>query len=255
MNAIKKFLGNKNTVTIIAVILGVLVLYIGYNWRVNQAVSPVNVPYAKVAIESRAVITEDMIGTMQVSKSTVNKQKNLITNSSQIVGKYVSFGTNIPQNSFFYQEMLLEAEEMPDSAFANIPDGFTIYSLGVNLHTTYGNSIFPGNYIDLYVRATDDLSLVIYGKLIESIEVLAVKDSKGQHVFESTVETRTPTEILFAVPDDMYLLLMKAGYVSQVREIVPVPRNSDYSKNPGDTLVTSDYIRDFILSKTVILPE
>ena len=255
MNAIKRFLGNKNTVTIIGVILGVLVLYIGYNWRVNQAVTPVSVPYARKAIGSREKITEDMIGYIQVPKTMVNQQKNLVTNASQIVGKYVSFGTSIPQNSLFYTEMLLTEAEMPDSAFANIPDGYTIFVLNVNLHTTYGNSIFPGNFIDLYVKAQDDTGKLIYGKLIESIEVLAVKDSRGQHVFESTVETRQPSELLFAVPDDMYLLLMKAEYIGPVGAINPIPRNSAYSADPGDTLVTSDYIKEFILSKTIILPE
>ena len=255
MNAIKRFLGNKNTVTIIGVILGVIVLYIGYNWRVNQAVTPVRIPIAKKAIGSRELITEDHIAYVEVSKKMTRAQKNLVTNASGVVGMRVAYGTSIAPNSPFYSEMLMTEAEMPDSAFANIPDGFTIYSLGVNLHTTYGNSIFPGNYIDLYIKATDDINKVIYGKLIESIEVLAVKDSRGQHVFESTVETRQPSELLFAVPDDMYLLLMKAEYVSSVQLINPVPRNASYSADPGDTFVSGDYIRDFILSKTVILPE
>ena len=32
---LKKFLSNKNTVTIICVVAGILVLYIGYTWRVK----------------------------------------------------------------------------------------------------------------------------------------------------------------------------------------------------------------------------
>ena len=45
--SIKRFLGNKNTVTILGVIVGIIVLYVGYNWRVNQAVEPQTVPFAK----------------------------------------------------------------------------------------------------------------------------------------------------------------------------------------------------------------
>ena len=37
---IKKFLSNKNTVAIICVIAGILVLYLGYTWRVNNAINP-----------------------------------------------------------------------------------------------------------------------------------------------------------------------------------------------------------------------
>lgn len=256
MTTIKRFLSNKNTVTIIGVILGILVLYIGYNYRVKQATTPVTVPYAKEEISSRTLITTDMIGYMEVSSSVVKNSTNLITNASDLINHYVAFGTTIPANSLFYDSQILTSDEMPDSAFADIPDGYTIYSLSVDLHTTYGNSIYPGNYIDLYFKGVDDLGKIMFGKLIESIEVLAVKDSNGNHVFETTVESRTPAELLFAVPDDMYLLLMKAGYISGSSiEIIPVPRNASYSANPGETVVSSDVIRDFILSKSATIPQ
>ena len=39
MISIKRFLGNKNTVTILGVIIGIAVLYFGYNIRVNRLLS------------------------------------------------------------------------------------------------------------------------------------------------------------------------------------------------------------------------
>ena len=42
----KKFLKNKNTVTIICIVIGVLTLVIGYNYRVSKATNLVTVPYA-----------------------------------------------------------------------------------------------------------------------------------------------------------------------------------------------------------------
>ena len=256
ITTVKRFLGNKNTVTILGVILGIVVLYIGYNYRVKQATTPVTVPYAKEEISSRTLITSDMIGYMEVSSSVVNESPNMITNASELINNYVAFGTTIPANSLFYDSQILTSDEMPDSAFADIPDGYTIFSLSVDLHTTYGNSIYPGNYIDLFFKGIDDTQKIMFGKLIESIEVLAVKDSEGNHVFETTVESRTPAELLFAVPDDMYDLLMKAGYItSSSIEIIPVPRNASYSANPGETVVSSDVIRDFILAKSAIIPQ
>ena len=255
LTTLKRFFGDKNTVTILGIIVGIIVLYVGYSVRVNQAIKPVTVPYAKVKIDSKKMITEDMIGYVKISSSVVANSPNLIKNASELIGKYVSFGTVIPQNSLFYDSAIVERKELPDSAFADIPDGYTIYSLGVNLHTTYGNSIYPGNYIDLYLKGTDENGKIIFGKLIESIEVLAVKDSQGNHLFETTVETRTPSELLFVVPDDMYLLLMKAGYISGGIEIIPVPRNASYSAKPGEMSVASDYIKNFILSKTAFIPE
>ena len=142
---------------------------------------------------------------------------------------------------------------MPDSAWADIPDGYTVVSLNVDTETTYGNSIFPGNYIDLYYETFDETGKLLLGKLIESIEVLAVKDSSGKHVFENSAEGLQPRSLIFAVPEDMHLLLRKASYLSG--ELIPVPRNARYSENPGATIVSSEYIEDYILSQTIILPE
>ncbi len=256
LTTVKRFLSNKNTVTILGVLLGILVLYIGYNYRVKQATTPVTVPYAKEELSSRTLITSDMIGYMEVSSSVVKESPNLITNAQQLINQYVAFGTTIPANSLFYKTQVLSSDEMPDSAFENIPDGYTLYSLNVDLHSTYGNSIYPGNYIDLYFKGVDETQKVMFGKMIESIEVYAVKDSQGNHVFETTVESRTPSELLFAVPNDMYELLMKAGYITGSSiEIIPVPRNKSYSLTPGDTVVSSDYIRNFILSKSATIPQ
>ena len=43
---IKKFFTNRNTVTVVGVVLAIIVLYVGYNMRINQAITPVTVPYA-----------------------------------------------------------------------------------------------------------------------------------------------------------------------------------------------------------------
>lgn len=44
---LKRYMGNKKTVTILCVVAGLLVLIVGYNWRVKQAINPVTIPYAK----------------------------------------------------------------------------------------------------------------------------------------------------------------------------------------------------------------
>ena len=59
---IKKVLSNKNTLTILIVIIGIICLYAIYNYRVTQAVTTIRVPYAKKEITSRSQITTDAIG-------------------------------------------------------------------------------------------------------------------------------------------------------------------------------------------------
>ena len=45
---IKKFMQNKNTVTVVGVIAAIFVLYFAYTMRVKEAINPVRVPYAKL---------------------------------------------------------------------------------------------------------------------------------------------------------------------------------------------------------------
>ena len=49
---LKRYIGNKNTVTILCVVAGFIVLAVGYNWRVKEAIKPETIPYAKKNIGS-----------------------------------------------------------------------------------------------------------------------------------------------------------------------------------------------------------
>lgn len=249
--SITRFLGNKNTFTIIGVLAGIAVIYFGYNWRVNQAIEPHTVPFAKEEIPGNVLITDDKIGTIKISKNMVDTNPNLVTNQSQVRGKYVKYDTTIAKGSLFYSSQLMLEEELPNSVTKDIEEGHTIYSLKVDLHSTYGNSIMPKDHIDLYFKAVDDNNFIMFGKFIESIEVLAVKDSSGHHVFSSS-SNGNPSELLFAVPDAYFNLLRKAGYInSNSIEIIPVPRNKDYSENPTGTTITSEEIKSFINAKAI----
>ena len=71
-NNIKKILSNKNTVTVVGIVLIIVVLYFAYNFRVNQATQPISVPYANSLISPGVQITEDMVGTTEITKSMLN---------------------------------------------------------------------------------------------------------------------------------------------------------------------------------------
>lgn len=258
---LKKFLSNKNTITILGVLLGIVVLYFGYNWRVNKSISPVQVPYCTTTLVSGTKITEDVIGYTEVPASMTKNMTNLLTNVNQIRDQLVSYDSKIPQNGFFFVENLISEDEMPDSVFSNIKDGYTIYSLEVDNHSTYGNSIFPDDSIDLYLKteyeeeASDGESeeLLVFGRFIKSIQVLAVKDGDGGNVFQNKDNPTEPAELLFAVPEDLFLLLKKAEYLGDF-DIIPVPRNANYSEHAGSTEVEADILREMIIEKTFIIP-
>lgn len=253
---IKRFLQNKNTVTIIGVALIVGIIYFGYNYRIKQATNPTKVPYAKTTIQPRTKITEDMIGYMDVMPSMINK--STITNIKYIVGKWSNYNTIIPEGSLFYTQTVVTSDQLPDSALITIPEGYTPFNLSVNVNSTYGNSIFPNNYIDVYFKYLNSDGKVTVGKLIENVKVLAVKDRNGKHVFENSDEERVPSIIIFAVPEDMHLLLRKATYLSNIREIsaelIPVPTTESYSSEPGAIRLASTALKNFIELNTGTVP-
>ena len=246
--SMKKFLGNKNTVTILGIVLCLVVLYVGYNYRINARVELVEVPYATKTIQPRTYITQDMIGTMNVPKSfLVGRYYN---NANAIVGKYTNYNTIIAKGSLFYADLVVSKDELPDSAFAELPEGYTVINYPVNIATTYANSMAPGSYINIYYKSLDDNGKIMFGKFISNIKVLDVKDSSGQHVFENSEETRTPAYMLFAVPEETHLLLRKALYLTKYSvELILVPNTATLTDSDKVNVSSSD-IESFINDKT-----
>ena len=248
VTTIKRFLSNKNTVTILGVLLGIVVLYVGYNYRVDQAIDTVMVPYARETITATSEITQEMIGTMEVLRNFVSSNANLVTTQAQLVNSTdpicVAYGTSVPQGALFYNEQIIECNRLSRTVTQDIPDGYTIFTMSVDIHTTYGNSMYPGDYIDLYIKMTSRDNRIIFGKLIESIEIADVRDNQGNSVF-LTSEAKTPAELLFTVPEDLHWLLNIANDINGL-ELIPVPRNASYTNNPGETAVSSEYLRDEI---------
>jgi hypothetical protein len=251
--AIKRFLSNKNTVTILGVFLSIGILYFGYNYRVKQAVQPIRMPYAKETIQPRTKITEDMVGYVDVPPARL--KGSVIRDVRYIVNYYTQVNAVIPAGSLFYKDTVISFEELPDASLIDIPKGTVPYNFKVNMDTTYGNSIFPGSYIDVYFKGMDGNTLMV-GKLIKNIKVLAVKDAKGQHVFENTEESRIPASLIFAAPYDITLLLRKAAYLKDYEvELIPVPKGGKLDSVPGAMTISNKAIESFITSKTANVPD
>jgi len=247
MISLKRFFKNKNTVTILGVIGIILILFIGYRTQINRAVEPITVPVAKVTIQPRTEITSDMIEYIEVAAVAI--EDNVLR--SNIIGKYSNYNTVIPAGSMFYTDVLVDEEDLPDSAFVEIPEGQVPYNFPVTMNSTYGNSIFPGNYIDIYMKAVNEEGKLMVGKLFENIEVLAVKDASGRNVFENSEEARIPAFLIFGLDPEYNILLRKASYMySYSVELFPVPHGATVSTE-GSTIVSSQTLKDFINANTV----
>ena len=257
---IKKFFTNKNTVTVVGVLLAIIILYVGYNMRINQAITPVTVPYALEDINPRTQITEDMIGTMEIPQSMVNN--NIITNNADVIDMYASGDSIIPEGSLFYKRTVVSADQLPGSIILDYPKGYVLYNLDVDMASTYSNSIYPGNYIDIYLKVqnvsdnqtgtvTDDRIMV--GKLLENVKVLAVYDSNGNNVFANVEEKTEPAQIIFAVPEEYHILLRKASFlIAYESEIIPVPTAESLEDEPGDVTLSSTDLQNFINNVTAM---
>ena len=238
---IRRFLTNKNTITIIALLGSLVFLYWAYNRRIETAISPKPVVVATRELGPRTLITNDMLRTEKIPGNLI---EHTFSTTSLIIGKYVSEDTVIPANGIIYDTMIKEWEKLPHSIYGDIPRGNTVVALPVDRESTYGNSIFPGNYIDLYISTyNNDNGKLMLQKFIESIKVLAVVDgSGGKSVLETNGALLNPSFLIFSVNEEYYLLLQKASYLGV--NIFPVPRNAAYSNgNPKPTKVVL-YLRE-----------
>lgn len=249
-----KFLKNKNTITILGVVLCVIILYVAYNYRVKQAINPVLVPVAKVDIQPRTQITDDMIEYIQVPPAMINN--GVIRDKINIVNKYSNYNTLIPAGSMFFGATVISQQDLPDAAFIEVPEDKVLFNLPVTMASTYGNAMMPNGYIDIYFKGKNETGDIMVGKLLSNIKILAVKDGAGKNVFETTEEERVPAYLFFAIDPEVHLLLRKCMYLSSISvELIPVPNTMDFAEKEGETKVTSQYLVDYINAMTAFVPE
>ena len=252
-SSMKKFLGNKNTVTILGVILCIVILYLGYNYRINQKVTLTKVPYANQTIQPKTKITSDMVSYMNVPSSFL--VGSYYKSADDIIGKYSNYNTMIAAGSIFYTDLVVDSKYIPDEMFGNVEKGSTIVNYKVNMDSTYANSMMPDDYINIYFKANDDDGNIMFGKFISNVRILSVKDSSGQNVFENSEEARTPAYMMFALPEDMHLLFRKAIYLANQYgvELILVPNTVTLEEKDVDVFVSSEDIKDFIEDKTTMV--
>ncbi len=246
----KRFLKNKNIVTIVGVIIILALLYFGYSTQINNAVQGVDVVVASETIQPRTKITEEMVKQIQVASIAVTD--DVYTNKYEVVGKYTNVNTMVPEGSMFFKQSVINEEDLPDAAFVKVKKGEVIYSFPVDMESTYGNSIFPGSYVDIYMKIGDgDDEKVMIGKLLKNVEVLALKDSSGKAVFENTSEERQPSMMIFGLSEYNNLLLKKASYLSGT-ELYLVP--SSTATKDSKTEVSTQQLVDYINAHAVDIP-
>lgn len=255
---LKKFITNKNTVTIIGIIVILALLYWGYSSTVKKSVDPIRVPVAAHRILSEKEITYDDISYRKVSQVVIGK--NVITNVTNIIGKYTNLNVTIPEGSMFYSEWLTTKDNLPGKWIeaVDFANGEEAYYFNTNVVKTLGNSVLPDSYIDIYMKAEDENGNMMIGKLLENIKVLVVHDGSGKSVFADAASVGNPSYLGFALSHDYYILLSKAERLSGYGiELILAPQGTTPQDmiDSNAVLVGSETLRDYIDANTVTLTD
>lgn len=254
----KKVITNKNTITIIGILVILALLYWGYSSTVKKSVDPINIPVAAHRLLSEQKITNDDISYQKVSQVVVGS--NVIRNASEIVGKYTNLNVTIPEGSMFYSEWLTTINNLPGKWIeaVDFANGEEAYYYHTDIVETLGNSVLPGSYIDIYMTAEDENGNLMFGKLLENIKILAVHDGGGKNIFYDASNIGSPSYLGFALSHDLYILLNKAERLGGYGiELILAPQGVTPQKvSEGNTvLVGSETLRDYIDANTVSLTD
>ena len=148
----------------------------------------------------------------------------------------------------FYASSVVEKEDLPGNWLTLLSTDEIPISYAVSLVSTYANSIQPGDYVDIYMKAKNENNKIVFGKFIENIQVKAVKDSSGKDVFTSSGDVGTPAYIYFGLEKDYYYILTKASFLTDV-QLMMVPHGGAFPL-VGDVEVTSKFLREWVESHT-----
>lgn len=202
----KKSLGllGLGTLAIVNVLLFTIVL--------NRKLDLVEVPIAKVKIEVRSKVTDEMIEMIEIPRALLNEE--CILKKEEAIGKYTEIEGLIPKGSLLYKSMLFKEEDLPDFPTLKLKEGQNVFSLPTNLVKSSGNTLTNNQLIDIYVTLSPKKEKTITDSLLLSVRVINVVDRKGVDMKKS--ESSVPSVINLAVNKEYVSLLKKASEIGDI---------------------------------------
>lgn len=250
MNSITRFLKNKNTVTVIGIIVILGLLWFVYSYQINKQVKPKSVPVANETIQPRTRITADMITFVDVPEGYISS--NAITSQDDIIDMYSNFNTVIPAGSMFYKETLTTEKALPNYLLTQLKEGEFLVTYNLGSHDFITNfGIMPGDKIDFYMRVTSDEGSIMLGKFLENVEVLDVVDGNGNSTYDVSDGSREASKLVFAVQEDIFLLLWRSHYLNI--ELIPVQHGGWVNDSESTIKLTTQELIDYVRSRVVSL--
>jgi|SRR5690554_209038 len=188
---------------------------------VNSMSKSTEVYVAKVKLIPRIPIKEDDIEIIKMPKHLI--PSNIVSSKEEIVGKVVSYDSSIYQGMFFFEEALDHPNDSQDAPLLRLKDNQVAVSLGIDVIQSLGNTLLPGQYVDIVytypIRNQNPIVETIY----KNVRVLSLKDRYGFEM-DHPKSQKTPHVILLALnhkdANSFYLALNKGKM-----DLVPVFHN------------------------------
>ena len=187
-----------------------------------NALETVDVVVANETIGPRTVISEHHVKTIAIVKGTIDS--NVYISREDILGKVVSFDSTIYAGSLFFKQSIEDVDGVIDAPLIALKPGQSAVSLGVDMIKSTGNTLLPGQYVDvvltLPIRNKNPLVDVIF----QQVRVLAIKDRYGYDMSDSKSQ-KVPHVVLLALyQEDVkdFYLAIERGQV----HLVPIAKGS-----------------------------
>lgn len=245
------------------VALGVTVLAVGSiytytEYSVKEKLKPTPVVVAIQDIPPHTKITNEMVREIRVPGDALPKSNAgnpIAMKTSEIVGKYTAPGYGISSKSFVNKTKVVKQSELPDAGILDLKPYENAFSFKVDINSTHGNALIPGQEIDLYflskipVKTNKDTNdskdqeyvgydenVPVFGRVAPKVRIVSVKDRQAQDAYTAddyTVNEKDKKQnkkklasiVTVAVDLDTLQYLNKAKLLGT---IVPVPDGQAY---------------------------
>lgn len=200
-------------------VAGAVLVCVGFLFdvAVKKSVDYIEIPVAAAMISPRTKISESHIRMERVPSALVSD--NVHISIDDILDLWVKYSVTLAPGSFFYHEYVEEAENVGDLPQLMLEHGQGVASLAVDLLTSAGNTLLPGQYVDIVFTSKDKRKPIISDVIFRSVRVLAVKDRNGLDMSDPKSQ-KIPAVALFALNQQDIPLFLHAQIFGDIDLII-----------------------------------
>lgn len=287
-----KKLYKRKIIALIATIITIAAFYGFTQFSIKKQIKPTTVVIATQDIPPNTKITKDMVAYTKIPGDAIPPSEKVVVNSKNVVGYYTAPGYGISKNSLIYGKKISKKEERPDEGVLSLKPNENTFSFKVDITSTHGNAIIPGQKLDLYTaflyqdpkeNSLGDNRKPFFGRLVKDARVLTVRDNKGKDVYseenytinkdkkdEETQKIGSPSVITVAVDIDSLKYLNTARMIGTLLPVangmsspyLDIDKMLDGKKveiNPAnkdiyDTKITREFLNKISLDPKAYIP-